>query len=220
MEEIRGMKIGSRLGVTLALLTAGALILHTVPPVKGAVNPVSLYALPATLGSWSGVEGVPEEILPPDPSEKLSVRRTYRNGTRVAWISVALFGGQDDETRQASINRIYPQRNASLIEPVPFTLSLAGLPGRSVKLPMVVVHQESGRLLVAYWHQIGNRVYGNEYLFRLALMRDLIFARRADTLLVRIATPGDQESQVTDRLAVVADLAPAVYGALGQEIGK
>jgi EpsI family protein len=220
MEEIGVMKIGSRLGVTLVLFAAGAVVLHMAPPVKGAVNPVSLYALPTTLGSWSGVDGVPEEILPPDPNEKLSVRRTYRNGTRVAWVSVALFVGQNDETRQASINKIYPQRSVSLIEPVPFEMSLAGLPGNSVKLPMVVVHQDSRRLLVAYWHQIGNRVYGSEYLFRLALMRDLIFARRADTLLVRIATPAGQEPQVTDRLAIVADLAPAVYGALGQELGK
>jgi EpsI family protein len=218
MEEIEVMKIGSRLGVTLALFVAGAAILHMAPPVKGAVNPVSLYALPATPGSWSGVDGVPEEILPPDPNEKLSVRRTYRNGTHVAWVSVALFVGQDAETRQASINKIYPQHNVSLIEPVPFTVSLAGLPGQSVKLPMVVVHQDSRRLLVAYWHQIGHRIYGSEYAFRFALMRDLIFARRADALLVRIAVPSGADSSVRGDLDTTSELAVLLYRAITQEM--
>lgn len=214
------MRTGWRLGVTLILFAAGAVVLRMAPPVKGAVNPVSLYAVPMTLGSWVGAEGVPEEILPPDPNEKLSVRRTYRNGNHLAWVSVALFVGQDDDARRASINKIYPQRGASLIEPVSFVVALNGSAAGPITLPAVIVHQDSRRLLVAYWHQIGNRVYGNEYRFRLALMRDVIFARRADALLVRIATPAGPAPQVADDLAVVAGLAPSIYAALGQETGK
>lgn len=214
------MRTGWRLGVTLILFAAGALVLRMAPPVKGAVNPVSLYAVPITLGTWAGAEGVPEDILPPDPNEKISVRRTYRNGTHLAWVSVALFVGQDDDARRASINRIYPQRGASLIEPVSFAVPLNGSAAGTVTLPAVIVHQDTRRLLVAYWHQIGNRVYGSEYRFRLALMRDVIFARRADALLVRIATPAGPAPQVADDLAVVAGLAPSIYAALGQEAGK
>lgn len=214
------MRIGWRLGVTLILFAASAVVLRMAPPVKGAVNPVSLYAVPMTLGTWVGAEGVPEEILPPDPNEKISVRRTYRNGNHLAWVSVALFVGQDDDARRASINKIYPQRGASLIEPVSFAVPLDGSAAGPITLPAVIVHQDSRRLLVAYWHQIGNRVYGNEYRFRLALMRDVIFARRADTVLVRIATPAGAEPQVADDLAVVAGLAPSIYAALSQETGK
>ncbi|MDP2701670.1 MAG: EpsI family protein [Candidatus Rokubacteria bacterium] len=214
------MRTGWRLGVTLILFAASAVVLRMAPPVKGAVNPVSLYAVPMTLGTWVGAEGVPEEILPPDPNEKISVRRTYRNGNHLAWVSVALFVGQDDDARRASINKIYPQRGASLIEPVSFAVPLDGSAAGPITLPAVIVHQDSRRLLVAYWHQIGNRVYGNEYRFRLALMRDVIFARRADTVLVRIATPAGAEPQVADDLAVVAGLAPSIYAALSQETGK
>ena len=214
------MRTGWRLGLTLILFAAGALVLRMAPPVKGAVNPVSLYAVPMTLGTWVGAEGVPEEILPPDPNEKISVRRTYRNGNHLAWVSVALFVGQDDDVRRASINKIYPQRGASLIEPVSFAVLLDGSAAGPITLPAVIVHQDSRRLLVAYWHQIGNRVYGNEYRFRLALMRDVIFARRADALLVRIATPAGPAAQVADDLAVVAGLAPSVYAALGQGASK
>ena len=214
------MRIGWRLGVTLILFAASAVVLRMAPPVTGAVNPVSLYAVPMTLGTWVGAEGVPVEILPPDPNEKISVRRTYRNGNHLAWVSVALFVGQDDDARRASVNKIYPQRGASLIEPVSFAVPLDGSTASPITLPVVIVRQDSRSLLVAYWHQIGNRVYGNEYRFRLALMRAAIFARRAESLLVRIATPGGSAAQVADDLAVVAELAPSIYAALGQETGK
>jgi len=173
-----------------------------------------------TLGTWVGAEGVPEEILPPDPNEKISVRRTYRNGNHLAWVSVALFVGQHDDARRASINKIYPQLGASLIEPTSFIVPLDASAAGPVTLPAVIVHQGSRRLLVAYWHQIGNRVYGNEYRFRLALMRDVIFARRADALLVRIATPANSQSEVADGVAAVAKLAPTLYAELVQGMGR
>jgi EpsI family protein len=220
VEEGLLVRIGRRLGVTLILFAATAVVLHMAPPVTGAVNPIFLYALPTTLGAWSGAEGVPEEILPPDPNEKAAIRRTYRNGNRVVWLSAALFAGQDDAARRASVNKIYPQHNVSLVEPVSVIVPLSGSALGPITLPAVIIHQDSHRLLVAYWQQIGSAVYGNEYRFRLALMRDMIFARRADTLLVRIATPVDPERPWADHVAVVADLAPAVYAALGQEAGK
>jgi EpsI family protein len=211
------VRTGWRLGVTLILFAACAVVLRVAPPVKGAVNPVSLYAVPMTLGTWVGAEGVPEEILPPDPNEKVSLRRTYRNGNHLAWVSVALFVGQDDDARRASINKIYPQRGASLIEPVSFAVPLDGSATGPMTLPAVIVHQDSRRLLVAYWHQIGNRVYGNEYRFRLALMRDVIFARRADALLVRIALPVGPDGQARESLDAVGLLAASLYAALAPE---
>jgi len=208
------------LGVILLVLAAGAGILHTVPPVKGAVNPAAVFALPVTLGAWSGTDGISEWILPLDPSEQTSVRRTYRNGTHVAWISVSQFGVQNDEARRASINKIYPIQNVSLIEKLSLTVSLTGSPASPVTLPAVVVHQDLGRLLVTYWHQIGNDVYGGEYRYRLTLMRDLIFKRRADTLLVRIATSAAPGRPVADELAVLSDLATSVRAALSTEFRK
>jgi EpsI family protein len=215
------MRTGWRLGVILVLLAATAAVLHTAPPVKGAVNPFSLFALPTAFGAWVAADGVPEDILPLDPNEKLSVRRTYREGDQLAWVSVGLFVGQDDETRRASINRIYPQRGVNRIEPVPFAVSLAGSNASPITLPTVIIHQGSRRLLVTYWHQLGNRAYGGEYRFRLALMRDLIFTRRADTLLVRIATPMGPALQTQDGLALLSGLAPSVYAAFSHhEVAK
>jgi EpsI family protein len=214
------VRIGGRLAATLILFASTAVVLHLAPPVKGAVNPVSLDALPTTLGTWSAAEGVPEEVLPSDPNEKLSVRRTYRNGNHVAWVSVALFVGQDGEARRASINKLYPQRSVSLIEPVSFALPLHGPATSPITLPGVIVHQDSRRLLVVYWHQIGKQTYGNEYRFRLALMRDLIFARRADTLLVRIALPATPDRPVREGLDTASELAVPLYAAIVQELPR
>jgi EpsI family protein len=202
--------------VILILFAATAGILHMAPPVTDAMKPVSVYAVPMTLGTWSGADGVPEEILPADPNEKLSVRRTYRNGDHVAWITVALFVGQD----RGSINKIYPQRSVNRIEPVTFTAALNGSASSPLVLPAVIIHQNSRRLLVAYWHQIGNRVYGDEYRFRFAQMRDMVFARRADSMLVRIATPAGPAPQLGMDLATVAGLASDMYAALGGDISR
>jgi EpsI family protein len=201
--------------VILGLLTGTAAVLYLAPPVTSAVNPVTIYAIPTTLGSWSGVEGVPEEILPLDPNERASVRRTYRNGDRIAWISVALFANQDNAARQSSINKIFPQRSVSRIEPVSFAAKLNGTAASSVALPAVIIHQDSRNLLVAYWHQIGAHVYGSEYDFRLALMRDMVLARRADSMLIRIATPLDSKPQLAMDLTLVERLAAELYAGLG-----
>jgi len=211
---------GWRLGVTLILFAGAGAILYMAPPVKGAVSPVSLYALPVMLGAWSGTDGVPDEILPPDPNEKLSVRRSYRHGHQVAWVSVALFVGQHDEARRASIDKIYPQRNVSLIEPVSLTVSLNTSAPMPITLPGVIVHQDSRRLLVVYWHQIGSVAYGNEYRFRFALMRDLIFTRRGDALLVRIALPASVDRPVHEDLLTARELALPLYAAIVQEISR
>ena len=213
------MRIGWRLGIVLALLGATAVVLQLAPPVKAAVNPALILGLPTALGEWSGTDGIPEDVLPADPSEKVSVRRTYRSGSRVAWVAVSLFVSQDEESRRGSINKVYPQRNVSLIEAVPFEARLGTSADATVPIPAVMVHLESERLLVAYWHQIGRSVYGSEYRFRLALMRDRIFSRRADSLLVRIATPRGHGG-VADDLALVESVAPAVYGALTQDMDK
>lgn len=214
------MRVGWRLGVTLSLFASVAGLLHFVPPVRGAVQPVSLYALPTTLGAWTGTEGAPEEALPSDPNEKASVRRTYHSGNHLAWVSVALFVGQNDETRRASVNKIYPQRGVSLIEPLPLAVALHRPPASPTTLPAVVVHRGSQRFVVVYWHQMGDRAYGNEYRFRLALLGDIIFARRADAILVRIAIPADSQSQLADGLAAVAKLAPPLYAELAQGVGR
>jgi len=197
--------MGLRLATVLILFGMAAFLLHSAAPVTSAVNPASVYAVPNSLGTWTGSDGVPEEVLPVDASEKISVRRTYRHGDQVAWVSVALFVGQDNEIRRASVNRIYPGRAVNRIEPVSLTAPLAA----------VIVQQEGRRLLVAYWHQIGRRVFGNEYSFRVALMRDIVVDRHADSMLVRIAMPAGPESQLSADLAVVERLAVDLYASLG-----
>ena len=212
------MRIGWRLGVTLMLFGFGALALYMPVSVKGAVEPAALHALPATLGSWTGTDGAPEAYLPSDPNEKLAVRRTYRNGRQVAWVSIALFVRQNDDARRASVNKIYPQRSVSLIEPLSLTVPLNGPSSSPVALPAVALHHDAQRLVVVYWHQIGRQTFGSEYRFRLALTREILFARRADSILVRIAVPGTDGSGTAQALETVSSLAPLLYAAMNDSI--
>lgn len=212
------MRIAWRLGVTLALFALGALALYMPLSVKAAVEPAALHALPATLGAWTGVDGAPEEALPSDPNERLAVRRTYRNGRQVAWVSIALFSGQNNEARRASINKIYPQRGVSLIEPLPLTVALQGPSVSPVALSAVVVHLDSQPLVVVYWYQIGRRTFGSEFRFRLALTREILFARRADSILVRIAAPVMGPSGTAQALETVSALTPLLSTAMNDSV--
>jgi EpsI family protein len=212
------MRTACRLALVLAVFAAGAAVLHLAPSVRSAVEPVSLYGLPTSLGAWSSVEGAPEEALPTDPAEKLAVRRTYRNGDQVAWVSVALFTGQNDEARRPSINKIHSQRAVSLVEPLAVTASLNGPASPPVALPAKAIHQGSQELVLVYWHQIGRRTFGSEYRFRLALSRQILFARAADSVLVRIAVPGGNAPAQARALDTASTLAPLLYSAVNDSL--
>ena len=58
-------------------------------------------------------------------------------------------------------------------------------------------------------------MYGSEYDFRIALMRDMVLARRADSMLVRIATPLGPTLQLATDLTMVERLATELYAELG-----
>lgn len=201
------------------MLAAAAAAIYLGPPVREGRRPLALDLLPLSLDGWGGSDGIPESALPVDPNEIMAVRRTYRDEHRVAWISVALFTRQDDPGRRPSINLLYPEKGASRVERVSFTVSLTRPPGRAVSLPAVVIHRKDQRLIVAYWYQIGRDVYGSEYSFRLALLRSILFERRGDALLVRIAIPGEADSRPAAALDAVGRLAGPLYMALSQDAG-
>jgi len=204
------MSTGRRLTVILGLLAVTAAVVHLTPSVRECSSPAALDDLPAALSGWSSVDVIPDGILPVDLNETAGLRRTYQSGQRVAWVSVAMFTRQDQPDRRASINRIYPDKDVSLLEAVPLSLPVNG---STVPVTAVVVSGPARRFIVVYWHQIGHRMYASESRFRLALMREVVFARRGDSLLVRIAVPV-APGGVSASLTTTAELAPALSAAL------
>lgn len=213
------MRASWRFATVLFLLVAAAGIVYLVPSVHDASITAALYAFPVTLGPWTGSEGAPEWALPVDPRERAAIRRTYRRGDELAWVSVAVFTRQDDVSRRASINFIYPERNSSLLEPVSLTVSLDGAGTSPISLPVRLVHQERRRILVAYWHQIGRNPFGSELGYRMAMMRDLIVSRRGDSVLVRIALPVAPQDSMAEPLRTVSALAPLLHQAVNDTLG-
>ncbi|MGH7369188.1 MAG: exosortase C-terminal domain/associated protein EpsI [Candidatus Rokuibacteriota bacterium] len=201
------MRTGRRLAVVLGLLAVTAGVVHVTPSVRECASPPALDALPAALIGWTGVDGIPDGLLPVDARATAASRRTYRSGRRVAWVSVALFTRQDEPDQRASVNRIYPQKDVSMVERV-------ALPG----IAAVIVSAPNRRFVVAYWHQIGGQMYASQSGFRLALMRDVLFARRGDSLLVRIAVPVGPEGDPA-ALTTAAELTRALEDALAGRVG-
>jgi EpsI family protein len=198
--------VRARLIAVLALLVlaAGAIVL--TPRVRECPRAAPLEGLPTILAGWTDADGIPDETLPIDPSEVAAVRRTYRSGPRVAWVSVALFTRQDDPERRASINRIYPEQDVSRVE-------RAALPTASPRPNAVVVSRRDRRVVVAYWYQIAGQTYASETRFRLALMREILLARRGDSLLARVAVPVAPDG-IAASLTSAAELAAALRLAL------
>jgi EpsI family protein len=204
------------LSVTLALLAIAGVAIHLTPAVPDSEPSRSVISIPETLGGWTSTEGAPEALLAQDPNEKVSVRRTYRYSDHVAIVSVALFTRQDDPARRASINLIYPQRGASLIERLSFELKLGRNGEKSVSLPTLVVHDGDRLLAALYWHQIGKETYSSEYRLRLVLLGQILFARRANMLLVRIAVPATGTEGVPAALRTASEIAPLLYKAIAE----
>jgi EpsI family protein len=208
-----------RFTTALALLAAAGAVVYLVPAVQEKFNTAALYAFPVTLGPWNATEGVPEWALPIDPRERAAIRRTYRTGRELAWVSVAVFTRQDDISRRVSINLIYPERNSSLLEPVPITVPTVGAVPTPLSLSARLVHQERQNILVAYWHQIGRRPFGSELRYRMSLMRDIIVSRRGDSILVRIAVPVASQESMAESLSTISGLAPLLQQAVGDTLG-
>ena len=205
-----------RFGIVLGLLAGAVGVVYGTPPVPEREVPGMLDRLPTALAGWTATDGIPESLLPPDPREMAAVRRTYRSGQRRAWISVALFTRQDDPVRRVSVDHIYPEGQVALVEPVGFA---AALEGSSPTLRARVIHRGSERRAIVYWHQIGRRTYGDEYSFRWAMMRQILVARRGDSVLVRIAVPVDQ-TDLGPSLGSVAELGPPLHAALASILSE
>jgi len=195
----------ARLLAVLALLavTAGSIVL--APRVRECAGFATLDALPSGLAGWADGDGIPDEALPIDAAGVAAMRRAYRSGPRVAWVSVALYTRQDDPERRASINRIYPERDVSRVERV-------RLPGPA-RASAVSVSRRDRRVIVAYWYQIGERTYASEARFRLALITEILLARRGDSLLARVAVPVGPDG-IGPALDAAAQLSAALVGSL------
>ena len=211
--------MGWRASMLLVLMAMAFGVIAFVPPVQDGDRGFGVNAIPTSLAGWAATDGAPEEALPRDPNETVSFRRTYREGDRVAWVSVALFVRQDDPKRRASLNLVHPEANAKRIEGLRVPISLNGTADTPVTLPAKVIHAGDGRLLVVHWYQIGGRIYGSEYWYRLALLRDVLVERRADTVLVRIAVPADRGGP-EGALRVVATLAPPLYASVSAALAE
>jgi hypothetical protein len=210
---------GTRLGLVLGLFAATAGAVYLPPPIRDSGVRAALYALPSGVEGWTGSEGVPEAILPLDPHEMGGIRLTFHERTQTGWVSVAWFTHQDDPTRRASIEWILPQRSASRIDRVPLAILLPE-PPRAFVLPAVVIHQPHQLLLVVYWHQIGRYPYGNDYWFRWARLRRMLFMRQGDSFLIRVAIPVSSPEKLPESLKAAENLARAVYRALSERVGE
>lgn len=212
------MRGAGRLAVLLGLIGATAAFVALTPQGQDGEGGTKLSAMPVELAGWTSTWDAPEWALPRDPNEGTTVRRTYQRGDRVIWTSVALFTRQNAAGRRPSIDRIYPEKNTSRIDRLTLPVALNGVPGGSLRLPVIIGQKEQQRLVVVYWHQLGGSAYGTEYGYRLALMREVLFRRPAESALVRIAMSMRPTDAMDESLRVASEIAPPLYGAVASAL--
>lgn len=205
-----------RLVLLLALVAAATATLALTPGIREGATSIAPHRL--DVPEWRIADGVPESALPRDPNETSTIRRTYAKGQRTVWVSAALFGRQHDPTRRASVNLIFPEANTSRIDRAVLRIAVDGRGDDRTEVPVLVGQKGGHRLAVAYWYQLGARPYGDNYRYRLALLRQTLVERRADAGLVRVASPLVAGEALEEFGAIVADLAPVLHGVLGQAL--
>ena len=204
-----------RCALVVALLGVTTLLATPRAPAAGSPSGPPLYALPWSVGAWTGTDGAPESVLPVDANAVNALRRTFARGADVAWMSAASFERPDDPGRRAQVNLLLPQRGATRIEHVPFAIALGGTAPTPVTA--VIVHRGDSSLGVLYWYQVGSRAYSGEYGYRAALLLDLLMRRPGESTLVRLATPLGAGEPPERALARLGELAPALDRALRVE---
>lgn len=208
------MREAGRLTVLLGLIGATAAFVALAPQGRDGEGGAKLYAMPVELAGWTSTGDAPEWALPRDPSEGTTVRRTYQRGERVIWTSVALFTRQNEADRRPSIDRIYPEKSTSRIDRITLPIALNGVPGSLLRLPVIIGQKEQRQLVVVYWHQLGRGAYGGESGYRLALMREVLLRRPAQSALVRIAMSVRPMEAMDESLRVASEIAPPLYSAV------
>lgn len=206
-----------RLTVVLGLLLLAGVTLRLAPDVRERAAGAAVYAIPGVIADWTSGEGAPEWALPSDPNERATSRRTYRRGPQTAWVAVSFFTRQDEPRRRAAVNFIHPLRHTVRIDGLTLAVALNGRAESRTHLQAALIQfGDRQRLVVIYWHQMGESAYGGEYAYRLALTRDILLARRADSALVRIGVPVPPGDSPAPALGLAAELAPSLYAAAAQ----
>jgi EpsI family protein len=189
-----------RFGITVCILFASSLLLHSVGHGEPVVIRQPLRELPYELAFWRGEER-------PLPHEVLDVVRVNDFVNRLyvdpSGQPILLYVGYYESQRTGVT--IHSPRNClpgAGWEPIRSSLATISLPGgRQIVVNEALIQKDQDQQLVFYWYQGRGRVIADEFAGKFWLISDAIYRNRTDGALVRLLTPvSEQESGGRTRL--------------------
>jgi len=194
----------ARVWVTVSILVAGTLVLHSASHGEPIVLRLPLREFPSQIGVWKG------EDQPLDPKILAALGVTdYLN---------RIYRSQSAQPVQVYVGYYQTQRTGEAIhspknclpgsgwEPVRSDRLQVNIPGYS---PIVVnsylIEKGLDRDLVFYWYQSQGRVVASEYSAKLWMAVGAVTRNRTDGALVRLVTSAqDGEDNARARLVIFA----------------
>ena len=174
--------------ISAILLILTAVFLPSIGEVKTVPLSRELIQLPYRLGAWEGIDArMDDSVLAVLGVEDHLMRRySARDGSDI-WIYVGYYESQKED------DIIHSPKNCLLgngWEPVSSSrerIELTDGPAKTVEVSRYLVQKGQKKDLVVYFYYSGKRVVSNDYLYRLGLLRDIIFTKRSNGAFVKVS---------------------------------
>jgi EpsI family protein len=185
---LRAILRGPRVAISIAVLVAATLLLHSANPAERIPLRRPLREFPMVLGEWQGTDFPFAARLVRAAGVDDYLNRRYTNQ---AGDSLELYIGyyQSQRTAQGihSPKNCLPGAGWEPIRSEQLAIPLGH--GRIAKVNDYIVAKGLERDLVFYWYQSRGRSEASEYRAKLWLAKDAITRHRTDGALVRVWAP-------------------------------
>ena len=174
--------------ISVILLISTAVYLPSIGEIKTAPLARDLSQFPYRLGAWQGIDAkIDDNVLAVLGVEDYLMRRYSSGDAPDIWIYVGYYESQ----KEGDI--IHSPKNCLLgngwvsISSSRERIDLTSGPIKTVDVNRQLVQKGEKKDLVAYFYYSGRRVFSNDYLYRLGLIRDIIFKKHSNGAFVKVS---------------------------------
>jgi EpsI family protein len=174
--------------ISVILLILISLYLLSIGEVKTVPLAKDLIQFPYRLGDWQGTNAViNDKVLAILGVEDYLMRRYSSGDGPDIWIYVGYYESQKEGDIIHSPKNCLQGNGWNSISSSRERIELTKGTIKTIEINRFLVQKGLKKDLVAYFYYSGGRVVANDYLYRLGLIRDVIFKKRSAGALVKVS---------------------------------
>lgn len=196
------MKLPREVLVSVVLLGAVGLLLHSLSYGEDVPQRQRFAAFPLRLARWTGTElRLDTRVLEVLRVDDYMLRQYWDEHGQPIGFYVGYYKSQRQGTTYHSPKNCLPGAGWALAKVTQTRLDVAERHGQAVVINGVVIQKGLDRQLVFYWYQDRGRILTSEYWAKLYMVLDGLKKNRTDGALVRVTVPltGDGEATAFER---------------------